>query len=1210
MRNYRNTSRLFDNIFAASPHRLRHSHARRRRGFTLIITISLLVLLTIIAVGVLSLSAIELRRSSTLETRSVAMANARLGLMMALNRLQMEVGDDRRITADSSILTPAAAAGTAPTVNSSAVGVWNGWSPDLATRARSGTVTVDYRAPKSQTGFRAWLVSHPSELTPRNLSWRAQSTSGDLAELFKKQTSGFDLFAEKVPVPQKNRSGSFAWAVTQENTKARINIGANDAKRISRDDRMQAPARPNLSISALLKHPTSDGESNGKKWENRPSTILNLGQTLLDEQYSVTPSTVGSLALDYTTTAASLLTNSVKGGLKWDLTTGFDMTDSEFASTTWGSLKNPFRSTTAREYKGQKPLWFPLQLSAQTRVLMDFPPASVNHKFVVNGVPTFDTLRSYYRSYRHLYNSTQGGTTAFERPYSHIASDIVPGRPFGVKSHPSIAPVLDRINFILSIYAKPDGTLCILMSPIVTIWNPHNVDVETEGLVVYPWIDLAIFWNWNVKPANANAIAWNSSLSRFVGEGFEGHGRSSRPYFYLHLTQAGNAVASGTRTIAPTIKLAPGEVRVFGLADTSRRDLEFLGTASQRTWRMRPISSATDLSSTIKGGIVLNMTKSIGGTSNFNYKLQTGDLVNAARVEFDRSTYPYIVSMADSYQIKNSNVELMVEARSSFGSLPALPMERNLNFYAQVHSHRATGKGNDSFSYPPFRFEEIRENPKIIGSLLTYHRVALSSSMPLSDLMFTTNPRQPHINQYLSGTDAGGTKFQTAPHYESLLQGGTSLASLLMETTSNGQKAFYGPSHSASTGRSNLAFFEIPRSPTLSLGSFQHCDITATAFGTASQIANSWASPYMALNSVYKSVTSAPNGEAISPALSVYDHSYLANEALFDATFLSGVAPEFGSRKTAAGSPSVWDSSQVSESQNANAVLAEFFKDPVNNPLRNPRMMPYRAGLSDTQLSARLNGPEKSLRIAAHLLVEGGFNINATSEEAWTAVLSSLRGADPASSTKTAMSRFRHILTSAPTNMSENDPWSGFRTLTDAEVKTLAKNIVVEVRLRGPFLSLGEFVNRQINRDRSLGSSGALQAAIDKSGLNKKFTYAPIDTSAYPNRDALLNANTGTNTPGWLSQADLLHAMAPFITARSDTFTVRSLGEAKDSQGKVISTVRLEAVVQRTSNWLESIDEAELPITDLKSRINQVFGRRFIVLSVREILSDKEGNPV
>ena len=83
MNNQRHAPALVARLFAASPHPFRRLHVSWRRGFTLIITISLLVLLTIIAVGVLSLSAIELRRSSTLESRSVAMANARLGLVMA-----------------------------------------------------------------------------------------------------------------------------------------------------------------------------------------------------------------------------------------------------------------------------------------------------------------------------------------------------------------------------------------------------------------------------------------------------------------------------------------------------------------------------------------------------------------------------------------------------------------------------------------------------------------------------------------------------------------------------------------------------------------------------------------------------------------------------------------------------------------------------------------------------------------------------------------------------------------------------------------------------------------------------------------------------------------------------------------------------------------------------------------------------------------------
>ena len=65
---------------------------------------------------------------------------------------------------------------------------------------------------------------------------------------------------------------------------------------------------------------------------------------------------------------------------------------------------------------------------------------------------------------------------------------------------------------------------------------------------------------------------------------------------------------------------------------------------------MKPVASASDITGSLKGGIVLNMTKSIGGGRNFNYKLKAGDMVNSNRVEFDRNTYFYIVNMLDSYR--------------------------------------------------------------------------------------------------------------------------------------------------------------------------------------------------------------------------------------------------------------------------------------------------------------------------------------------------------------------------------------------------------------------------------------------------------------------------------------------------------------------------------------------------------------------------------
>jgi type II secretory pathway component PulK len=73
------------------------------QGFALVVTLSLMVLLTVIAIGLLSLSSTSLRSSASGEAQSQAVANARMAVTMALGELQKEAGDDRRITADASL---------------------------------------------------------------------------------------------------------------------------------------------------------------------------------------------------------------------------------------------------------------------------------------------------------------------------------------------------------------------------------------------------------------------------------------------------------------------------------------------------------------------------------------------------------------------------------------------------------------------------------------------------------------------------------------------------------------------------------------------------------------------------------------------------------------------------------------------------------------------------------------------------------------------------------------------------------------------------------------------------------------------------------------------------------------------------------------------------------------------------------------------------
>ncbi|MCY7288586.1 MAG: hypothetical protein LH624_10150, partial [Cryobacterium sp.] len=78
----------------------------------------------------------------------------------------------------------------------------------------------------------------------------------------------------------------------------------------------------------------------------------------------------------------------------------------------------------------------------------------------------------------------------------------------------------------------------------------------------------------------------------------------------------------------------------------------------------------------------------------------------------------------------------------------------------------------------------------------------------------------------------------------------------------------------------------------------------------------------------------------------------------------------------------------------------------------------------------------------------------------------------------TSFPRFR-IPSGSPGNV-----WNGFRALSDDDVKLLATNIVTEVRKRGPFLSLAEFVNRRVEGSE-FGAKGAIQAAIDATAINK-----------------------------------------------------------------------------------------------------------------------------
>jgi len=92
--------------------------------------------------------------------------------------------------------------------------------------------------------------------------------------------------------------------------------------------------------------------------------------------------------------------------------------------------------------------------------------------------------------------------------------------------------------------------------------------------------------------------------------------------------------------------------------------------------------------------------------------------------------------------------------------------------------------------------------------------------------------------------------------------------------------------------------------------------------------------------------------------------------------------------------------------------------------------------------------------------------------------------------------------------------------------------------------------------------------------------------------------------PGWIRQADILRPIAPILSVRDDTFTIRAYGDSRDQNGKVLAKAWCEAVVKRTRDFLDK-SEAPDSIDPPAKQANTRFGRRYEILSFRWLDSNE-----
>jgi hypothetical protein len=218
---------------------------------------------------------------------------------------------------------------------------------------------------------------------------------------------------------------------------------------------------------------------------------------------------------------------------------------------------------------------------------------------------------------------------------------------------------------------------------------------------------------------------------------------------------------------------------------------------------------------------------------------------------------------------------------------------------------------------------------------------------------------------------------------------------------------------------------------------------------------------------------------------------------------------------------------------------------------------------------------------------------------------------------------------SVPQLSNKDQLLTGYRNLTDAQIASLASEIVDEIRLRSatpdqngakyPFLSLSEFINRSpTSNNQAFALRGALQAAIDKANLNgleSDNTGLWAESAEYPlyydsGDTPIIDRPKADGMPGAFMQSDLLAKIGAFIQARSDTFIIRSYGSSQEQFGSSEgSRAYYEMVVQRTPSYVDpSVDPDyvnEYGIPTQLTDTNEKFGRNYEIKSQRWVAADE-----
>lgn len=1091
----------------------------RNRGFALIATLSLMILLVVITVGLLGLSSIALRSTQAGRYQSEARANARLALMLAIGELQKELGPDQRISAPGGQLLEEGD----NSARNHWTGVYESWHAGSETRPNPV--------------FRRWLISgNESDLNSRDSVLSETPLASEEVTLVPGDAESDPVKAGVV----SSTNGSFAWWVADENTKAKLGGRVEDvADADASVERMQTAPRAahEVFIGAAI---TRDAPEFDRLLSTK--TVDLLGVSANPTFHHLTSSATG------------LLTNVRSGGFKKDLSFHLEKASASADRTslyTAGSTPGINFYELWRDYN----VWGEIEYPSN-------PPNHQDNQVMPSGVPTMVRLPS--------------ATASLSDPFLYYRT---------------VTKL--QTTLICSLIAEKSTTggtddykLFLIIDPVYSIWNPFNIPIMIPQSAFTTFKTFSFPYNLKLNLDGSTGIkVIDRSIISLINPS------NQNPNFFN---------AENGRLVPLTMR--PGEVQIQSQGFS--QPIKTLGGG-----KYHDNSLGWDFGSGYKSEIAYEtIPANRNGTHKITYSLSPNNLTNGPFGLFISShTIGRADRPGDWTHIGGHNIDFL-----SVRQGPAI---------------RATGF--------PSIFPSIPEDP---SAMKTVAQLASGDKWPICVFTYGLRAENDPDFDAISAPDQPGTRStarflqRVNPKVLSLdmfnldpaliraspLQVGmrrlNSLSALGVECDSTGL-GYYGGSFGSSEGVSYLVTHHVPTKPIHSLGALQHSlangSMPGVSHSDAKKLLPSLSHPIA--NSFAPSVIAPDRIRTTLGGRDAADHSYLANLALWDDWFFSSISPETASTNK---NKSTAESEQKSRLEN-------FLSG--QRKLPNSRMLPVPGDPTEA-VSKVFNGSQPAtdahLRTAALMFVDGAFNVNSVSVPAWKSLLSGLKAesvpvrqtpSTPAtpglvSSTLTPVAG---LLVPSGGEIPENslgDPknpeqWTGFRALTDPQIDELAKAIVKQVRLRGPFTSLADFINRRPGNDINLALSGALQSALDDPAvlINVDFRNAGRSLSTVASGFEFPEAEQGakaTGAPGYVKQGDLLTPLAPLISVRGDTFLIRSYGDARDKSGKITARAWCETVVRRLPEYVdpsEPADQAVLPT----SRANITFGRRFEIISTR-----------